>query len=582
MNGPAEARAADWARALLVARLFAADPAALGGVRVRAAAGPARDAWIAALRRELPAGMPRRRAPIGIADDRLIGGIDLAATLAAGRPVGGRGILAEAHGGVLELAMAERLSPGTAARIAEVLDRGEVAVRREGLSQDFPARFGVLAFDEGIRGEEAMPAALADRLAFEIDLDGLRAAQMPDAAPADRAPGDAGSVEVADRHLEALCAAAQALGVGSARATLFASCTCRLLAWLDGRRMTSDADVEIAAALVLAPRALRLPPGEPSPPAEAPPPADGEDAEGPAPADDARQRPLDDVVIAAAVAAIPAGLLERLRRDAGARTRGAEGRAGEVQRSGRRGRPAGTVGGMRDRRAARLDIAATLRAAAPWQRLRRANGEPTRAIDVRPEDFRMRRFETRRESVVLFAVDASGSAALHRLAEAKGAVELLLADCYVRRDRVAVLAFRGARAELVLPPTRSLVRARRALGGLPGGGGTPLAGAIDKARALCETLRRGGATPGIVLLTDGRANVARDGTGGRARAEADALDAARRLRAAGVRALLVDTGPRPSEPTRTLAQAMGAVYLALPHADARGLDRAVRATLVKA
>ncbi len=154
-------------------------------------------------------------------------------------------------------------------------------------------------------------------------------------------------------------------------------------------------------------------------------------------------------------------------------------------------------------------------------------------------------------------MDASGSAALARLAEAKGAVELLLAECYVRRDRVAVLAFRGRGAQLLLPPTRSLVRAKRSLAGLPGGGGTPLAAGIEAGAALAADVRRRGGTPTLVLLTDGRANVARDGKGNRARAEEEALAAAGRLREAGVRVLLVDTSPRPHAAQRWTGGAHG-------------------------
>ena len=162
------------------------------------------------------------------------------------------------------------------------------------------------------------------------------------------------------------------------------------------------------------------------------------------------------------------------------------------------------------------------------------------------------------------------------LAEAKGAVELLLADCYVRRDRVALIAFRGPGAELLLPPTRSLVRAKRGLAQLPGGGGTPLAAAIDSSLTIADAARRRGETPLVVFLTDGRANVGRDGVGGRTRAREDALQAARSLRVAGFATLVIDTSPRARPDARELAEAMAARYLPLPQADAATLSQAVR------
>jgi len=241
----------------------------------------------------------------------------------------------------------------------------------------------------------------------------------------------------------------------------------------------------------------------------------------------------------------------------------------------------------------RLNVIETLRAAVPWQKLRRRPGAdvpgvlgvpgvPTapdgpRRVEVRAEDFHVTQLRQRRETTTLFAVDASGSAAVQRLAEAKGAVELLLADCYVRRDKVAVLAFRGRVAELLLPPTRSLVRAKRALSGLPGGGGTPLAAGIDALAAQMAAARRRGDTAVAVLLTDGRANVALDGTGGRVRAEIDALAAARRLRALGAAVLVIDTAAQPSAQAARLAEAAAATYLPLPYAGAQTLSRVVRA-----
>jgi magnesium chelatase subunit D len=289
---------------------------------------------------------------------------------------------------------------------------------------------------------------------------------------------------------------------------------------------------------------------------------------------------MQDVLIVAAAAAIPPGLLALLRAGRSTRSKAAAGgRSGAWQQATGRGRPAG-VRAAAPSAGQRLHLIETLRAAAPWQRLRRealpANA-PKPRLAIRASDFRVIRYRQRRTSATLFVVDASGSAALNRLAEAKGAVELLLADCYVRRDRVALIAFRGTGAELLLPPTRSLVRAKRSLAGLPGGGGTPLAHAIDAASALAAAVARRGETPTAVFLTDGRANIALDGTPGRAKAAEDATAAARRFCALGHDALWLDTAPQPQAAARDLALVMGARYVALPYAGAADMSRVVRA-----
>jgi magnesium chelatase subunit D len=130
--------------------------------------------------------------------------------------------------------------------------------------------------------------------------------------------------------------------------------------------------------------------------------------------------------------------------------------------------------------------------------------------------------------------------------------------------------------DLALPPTRSLVRAKRLLAGLPGGGGTPLANAIEAAGDLADALQRRGRTPAVVLMTDGRANITREGEGAPAQAAEEAQSAARAFSTKGHAAILVDIAPRPREAAQTLSQAMGARYLALPRADARSLSAAVR------
>ncbi len=461
--------------------------------------------------------------------------------------------------------------------------------------------------------------------------------------------------------IEALCVTAAALGLHSMRTVWQAWAAARAAAALSGRTSVEQADAELAARLVLAPRARALPSGaqtgdgtapgassvasesdansktaagdsskgrDPSAPDAAASSAstdtragtDG-DGEHDAAADHAdalntgaaaderadasssqsldrhaaidqqaasQNRELQTCTLAAAKAAIPAGLLQSLcggsAGGGGPGGRGA-GRSRAPTRAHTSGRPlASRRGTLSDGR--RLDLVATLRAAVPWQRLRQQERDhqglppPATRLLLRREDVHLKRFQRPQETTTLFVVDASGSQALNRLAEAKGAVELLLADCYVRRDRVALLAFRGHSAELLLTPTRSLARARRALASLPGGGGTPLAAGIEAAWLLGRRvqLREGGRVV-LVFLTDARANVALDGSPGRDKAVQDALTTARRLRLDGLQSLLIDTAPRPLPTAMMLAQAMGARYVPLPHGQAAEVYAAVSAAV---
>jgi magnesium chelatase subunit D len=407
----------------------------------------------------------------------------------------------------------------------------------------------------------------------------------PEREEIDRARARLPAVGVPDAALEAVCGTAVALGIASLRPALLAVRAARGIAALAGRSEVAADDVVLAARLVLAPRATRIPMAEPPEPEEAEEAADSEsdseqpdNAESLEPEDGLSDKPMQDMVLDAAKAAIPAGLLAQLKAGEIGRARGGAGRAG-APKAARRGRPAGVRKGNPGP-GIRLNLIETLRAAAPWQRVRqteKAAGGDGRRIEVRRDDFRVSRMKHRAETTTIFVVDASGSSALNRLAEAKGAIELLLAECYVRRDRVALIAFRGQGADLLLPPTRSLVRAKRSLAGLPGGGGTPLAAGIDAAAQLATGILRQGATPVVIVMTDGRANISRAGKPGRAAAEADAQSAATAIRAAGVTTLLVDTSPRAHPLAGKLAADMGAAYLPLPSADAETLSRSVRA-----
>lgn len=575
-----------WERACIAAEAFALAP--LGcGIIVRGRPGPVRDAWLKRLRAVLPRDAPFRRVPAAIADDRLIGGLDIPATLSAGRPVAERGLIAEADGGVLVIAMAERLPAGVAARIAAVLDAETVTVERDGLTLTEPARIGFVALDEGCDEDEAPPAILVERSAYFVDLDrvGIRDVQEEaDDLDCDEARARFAALAVEPSALETLVNVAAAFGIASLRAPLFALRAARAIAALDGADTIEDSHISLAAALALAHRATRMPADadDSDDAAEEPPEQQPEDEREKDPSDgrNEEQKKLEDVVLDAIAASMPANLLARLEAGAKARAKAAaHGKAGDHQISMRRGRPVGTRPGLP--REGRIALVATLRAAAPWQPLRRReHGGDRSRVYVLPDDLRVVVHHERRGATTIFVVDASGSSALHRLAEVKGAIELLLADCYVRRDSVALIAFRGKDAEIVLPPTRSTARARRRLAGLPGGGGTPLAHGLDAAAVLAGQIRRTGQTPFVVLMTDGHANIARDGHAGRPKALEDAIDAGKRLAAAGVASLAIDTSApsrhRDSATTLRIAQAMGADYFKLPVADSARLNAAVR------
>jgi magnesium chelatase subunit D len=231
---------------------------------------------------------------------------------------------------------------------------------------------------------------------------------------------------------------------------------------------------------------------------------------------------------------------------------------------GRTGRPATNsalqghhVGSAPPRgRVRSLAFDATLRAASPHQVTRETNGI---AIHLRPSDLREKVLEGRLGRLLLFVVDASGSmSARRRLALAKGTVRVLLLDAYRRRDRVGLIAFGGAGARLVLPPTSSVDLAERRLSRLTTGGRTPLAEALDLAYLTLARWPLSGA-PVLVLVSDGRANSAPPGV--------DpwwaSIAAAGRLKRAGIATAVVDAdrGGDRLGLTQALATALGASVL---------------------
>ncbi len=530
----------------IIAALLMLDPQRFGGVVINADVA---SEWLMQFEN-------LRDIPASISDERLLGAIDIAATLASGQPVYEPGLL-EAHPeSLFVLRGAERMTVERASIYSHAIDVNRAAV---------------IACEDPRDDGESAPGKLSERLAFRLEAVDAEAisTQIISAAHA-RLP----LIQCTDDQVTAICHIALTLGITSPRAPLQTVAAACAIAALNNGKATSDQDIQTACRLVLAHRATRFPQEEEE---------QQEDSQAEAALDETTKsepspEEMQDLILDAIKASLPQNLLAQLqskegRISAGRNARGDLGRKTKA----RRGRSIGSKRGS-PTRGLRLDLIATLRAAVLLQPFRKKFAKRDSLIVTR-DDFRVKRIKQRAETTAIFVVDASGSAALQRLGEAKGAVELILADCYVRRDKAALIAFRGTTAEQLLPPTRSLERARRALAGLPGGGGTPIAAGLDLCLSTALQVRRAGGRPIVVLLTDGRANITRDGQGSRVRATDDAMNAGRALASLNIQSLMIDVSPDPRPAARQLADAMDATYLALPRAGSAAIAAPIAAAM---
>jgi magnesium chelatase subunit D len=587
-----------WSDACLIAKIVAIDPAGLGGIWVKSQAGPVRDQWLKGFQRLIAGQVSLIKVPTNADEGALIGELDLLKTLAQQKKIYSPGILDQIHNGLLLLPMAERMKPHTAALLTQAFD--------------IKGQFGMIAFDESLTEEDQhLLSRLEERLGFQINLESLSYRHCEFALESidiSQIRENFKLIEVPIEALEAIMIAAESFGIDSLRAGLYVVRTARVIAAIRGGDYLEQGDIQTATRLVFAHRITRLPqskedqeeqnPSEetplddlpnpndlPPPPNELSPPSNQEsegekNQENPEPPSFNRED-LEEMIIEASKASLSQNLLNSFDQKQKMITTNdsSQGKVGQLQKGllsgqampSRKGRPSYKH---------KVDILKTIQAASPWQKIRRLEMQGERAtakgIIVKADDIYLKQYVQRTSTVTVFVVDASGSSAMERLSEAKGAVELLLAQCYIRRDQVALIAFRGKAAELVLPPTRSLVRAKRLLSGMPGGGGTPLAKAIQDAAQFGKKLKSKGQTPLLILLTDGRANVTLDGVGGREQAFQDALVCAKKARAEQLQMLFIDTSMRPQEANQRIASELGAHYLPLPQGKSASVVEAAK------
>jgi magnesium chelatase subunit D len=537
--------------------------------------------------------------PPSVDAENLLGGLDLEATLRTGDLVMQRGILAKADGGVVYVDGINLLTDATTNLLLSVVDNGVVNLEREGVSLRDAAHFSLIgSYDPA----EGMPRKhLIDRLGLIASLPGQLSAS--DRATVLRrnlhqarttwaedtqflrglilaAREQLPQVTISDAQIEQLSLLALQYGVEGHRADNFAVMTACASAAADLRDEVNEDDMKTAMQLVILPRATQIPapppeddapppqqqPQEPEADAQAPddppPPTDSDetddDTEQAAPPDELMPPP--DEILEALTGELPDDLEElpfqNLRR-------GKTGSRGATE--AKRGRHIRSVPGNPTQ--GRIDVVSTLRSAAPWQQLRqRANPDDDRRVQLELSDVRVKKYRNKAGALFCFLVDASGSMALHRMRQAKGAVHTLLEKAYVKRDRVALIAFRGDQAELLMPPTQSVELAKRALDLLPTGGGTPLASALISAGDVAQQARMRGIMQTVaVVLTDGRGNI--PFTAGNDPQE-ELQQLAGYVQDCGMHVMIVDTKRSylSKGEARQLAEWLGADYAYLPNA----------------
>ncbi|SPM37514.1 hypothetical protein MRAB57_5361, partial [Mycobacterium rhizamassiliense] len=598
---------------LRLALLLCAVRPEIGGALIRGEKGTAKSTAVRGLAALLAAATGGGSAglvemPLGATEDRVVGSLDLQRVLRDGEHAFSPGLLARAHGGVLYVDEVNLLHDHLVDVLLDAAAMGRVHVERDGISHSHEARFvliGTMNPEEGelrpqlldrfgltvdvraSRDVDVRVEVIRQRMAYEADPDGFATRYAADDAELAKRIAAArvlvDDVVLPDNELRRIAALCAAFDVDGMRADLVVARTAAAHAAWRGAGTVEEQDIRVAAELALPHRRRRDPfddPGidrdqldaaleqagasDPEPDPDPDPPGGGQ-SDGETEYERPQQKSQGAPPTATRPSAPPSKTFRARALTVPGVGEGAPGRRSRARNSSG-SVVAATDGGEPGPGAHGLHLFATLLSAAG-----RAGAGPLRPG---PDDVRRAIREGREGNLVIFVVDASGSmAARDRMAAVSGATLSLLRDAYQRRDKVAVITFRGQEARLLLPPTSSAYIAGRRLARFDTGGKTPLAEGLMAARELIvrERARDRARRPLVVVLTDGRATAGPDPLG-RSRF------AAARLVAEGAAAVVVDCetsyvrlGLAPQ-----LARQLGAPVVRLEQLHADQLTHAVR------
>jgi magnesium chelatase subunit D len=538
--------------------------------------------------------------PLGATEDRVIGSIDFERALKEGKKAFQPGLLAAAHRGILYIDEVNLLPDHLVDVLLDAAAMGINSVQREGLSISHPARFaliGTMNLEEGdLRPQlldrfgmmieieapsksEVRAEVVRRRMSFEENPDGFKRRWAEEQETLRKQVSTASyllpTVQLADRLVTLISELCCEYGARSLRADLIVCKVARTLAALQGRDQVNLEDIRTACQLALPHRLKRR----------------GSDQA------DLQENKLDEKIKEALAKQAEESELEQdasesenfenaveqpqeekifSAKNSGNPVRIEIDGSGETGRDGRRSTARGIRQGRFLRAAPNQNPNKLAVNATVHHSLIRNGG----TLDVTACDFHEKVEVVKNANLVLFVVDASGSmAALRRMELVKGTVINLLDDAYTRRDKVAVIAFRGEGATLLLPPTRSVETAQSRLKELPTGGRTPLAQAMKLAKDLLKNAQNDRAfAPLLILLTDGKANVP---VSPGSDSWQDTVIAAGELLELRVPALVIDTesGYMRFSKAQELAKVLNAEHLSLESVSVDALSLKIRSKL---
>ena len=553
--------------------------------------------------------------PVSATEEAVVGTLDIEAAIREGSRRFEPGLLASAHRGILYIDEVNLLNDHVVDVLLDSAAMGRNFVEREGISFSHPAQFlliGTMNPEEGdlrpqfidrfglaveidhIRDAERRADVVRRRIAYEGDPAAFQSGWIATESIERQRIADAikllPSVTVEDGILTFIARLCAEHEVDGLRADIVIYKAAQTLAAYEGRTSVVPDDVLRVAEMALLHRMRRQPFDDPdmnterlqemaqdilnSTPPETTPPDMGDVTPPEAPPnEDQQQDGADEDVfgIGESFQVKPLNL-DALDR----RARASHGRRTVSRVRDHRGRYVGAT--LPEGKVTDLAVDATVRAASPFQVRRSAYTDGNLALNVEPWDLRQKVRESRVGNLVVFLVDSSGSmGAQQRMVAAKGAVISLLMDAYQRRDRVAMIAFRGTQSEVVLPPTGSPKLAQQRLDNLPTGGRTPLAQALADAHRLIkqQKLRSPDTPPLLTIVSDCRANVGMSGSGD---PYDDALRLCEELRQEKVHSIVLDPAPRSNRfgLVERIADALGGEYIPLNELRAEAIRAAVR------